>query len=87
MVVLLVVCVVLLAYVYFGYPLLAKLLAGLLRRRVAAAPHEPAVTVLIAAYNEARHIVETVRNKLAQDYPADRLEVIVVSDGSDRRHR
>jgi cellulose synthase/poly-beta-1,6-N-acetylglucosamine synthase-like glycosyltransferase len=76
------VCLVLLAYVYAGYPVLVRLLAGVLRRRVAAAPHTPSVTVLIAAYNEARHIVETVRNKLAQDYPPDRLEVIVISDGS-----
>ncbi len=75
-------CALLLVYVYAGYPLLARLLAGRLRRRVAAAPHRPPVTVLIAAHNEARHIVETVRNKLAQDYPADRLEVLVVSDGS-----
>lgn len=83
MVVAAVVCVALLAYIYFGYPLLAKLLAGILRRRVAVAPYEPAVTVLIAAHNEARHIADTVRNKLDQDYPASRLEVIVVSDGSD----
>jgi len=75
-------CALLLAYVYAGYPLLARLLAARLRRGVAAAPHAPRVTVLIAAHNEARHIVATVRNKLAQDYPADRLEVIVVSDGS-----
>ena len=76
------VCLGLLAYVYAGYPLLVRLLAGRLRRRVAAAPHAPSVSVLIAAHNEAPHIVATVRNKLAQDYPADRLEVIVVSDGS-----
>ncbi len=41
------------------------------------------VTVLIAAFNEARHIEATVRNKLAQDYPADLLDVIVISDASD----
>ena len=58
------VCLGLLAYVYAGYPVLVRLLAGGLRRRVAAAPHTPSVTVLIAAYNEARHIVGTVRNKL-----------------------
>ncbi len=71
-----------LAYVYAGYPMLIRLLAGGLRRRVASAPCVPSVTVLIAAHNEAKHVVETVRNKLAQDYPVDQLEVIVVSDGS-----
>lgn len=47
------------------------------------AARQPRVTVLIAAFNEARHIEATVRNKLAQDYPADLLDVIVISDASD----
>lgn len=72
----------LLAYVYLGYPLLARLLAARREGRPAAAPITPPVTVLIAAHNEARHIEATVRNKLAQDYPPERLEVVVVSDGS-----
>ena len=42
----------------------------------------PSVTILIAAYNEARDIEATLRNKLALDYPRDRLEIIVVSDES-----
>jgi cellulose synthase/poly-beta-1,6-N-acetylglucosamine synthase-like glycosyltransferase len=75
-----------LVYVYAGYPLAAWLLGGVLNRRVqkaAAGGHQPTVTVLIAAFNEAGHIAATVRNKLAQDYPADRLNVIVISDASD----
>lgn len=80
------VCVALLVYVYAGYPVLAAALGRVRDRRVrAAAPGEflPTVTVLIAAYNEARHIEATVRNKLQSDYPADRLRVVVISDGSD----
>ena len=79
-------CLLGLVYVYAGYPLSAWLLGGLLNRRVqAAAPgaHRPTVTVLIAAFNEARHIEATVRNKLEQDYPPGLLDVIVVSDASD----
>ena len=75
-----------LVYVYAGYPLLAWLLGGALDRRGQAGlpgSFRPRGTVLIAAFNEARHITATVRNKLAQDYPADRLDVIVVSDASD----
>ncbi len=72
----------LLAYVYAGYPLLCRLLAALLDRKVATATRAPSVTVLTAAHDEAAHIVATVRNKLEQRYPPDRLEVIVVSDGS-----
>lgn len=79
-------CLLMLVYVYAGYPVLARFLGGLVRRRVwSAAPgaHQPTVTVMIAAFNEAAHIAATVRNKLEQDYPADRLNVIVISDASD----
>jgi cellulose synthase/poly-beta-1,6-N-acetylglucosamine synthase-like glycosyltransferase len=69
-------------YVYFGYPLVAWLLGRTIGRPTEAAPILPRVTVLIAAYNEAEQIEETVRNKLAQDYPEELLDVIVISDGA-----
>lgn len=50
-----------------------------------AKPFTPAVTVLIPAYNEERVIARTVRGVLASDYPADRLNVMVVDDGSTDR--
>ncbi len=73
-------------YVYAGYPLLAGLLARVLRREVReaeAGSFQPTVTVVIAAFNEAAHIEETVRNKLDLDYPAEKINVIVVSDESE----
>jgi cellulose synthase/poly-beta-1,6-N-acetylglucosamine synthase-like glycosyltransferase len=70
-------------YPYALYPLAVKLLGGGLRRRVLARDeHLPRVTVLTAAFNEARHIEATIRNKLAQDYPAELIDVIVISDES-----
>jgi cellulose synthase/poly-beta-1,6-N-acetylglucosamine synthase-like glycosyltransferase len=58
-------------------------LGRVLRRTVAASDtYLPRVTVLTAAFNEARHIEATVLNKLRQDYPAGLLDVIVVSDES-----
>jgi cellulose synthase/poly-beta-1,6-N-acetylglucosamine synthase-like glycosyltransferase len=69
------------AYVYLGYPLTLLVLPRQ-RSRTQAATALPRVTVLIAAHNEAPHIVSTVENKLAQDYPPELLDVIVVSDGS-----
>ena len=68
-------------YPYLGYPLIAALIARLRRRPVLKAAIAPRVSVLISAYNEARHIEATVRNKLASDY-AGELEVLVASDGS-----
>lgn len=78
--------VLMLVYVYVGYPLVIRWLGARLQRSVRAAEPgtwQPTVTVLIAAYNESRHIVETVRNKLELDYPADKLNVIVISDESE----
>jgi len=75
-----------LLYIYVGYPVVAWLLGSVINaplRTGIAGSYQPTVTVLIAAYNEAANIVETVRNKLDQDYPADKLNIIVVSDESD----
>lgn len=70
-------------YVYLGYPLLVELLAALRPLPVAKGSEQPRISVLIAAYNESEVIAATVANKLKLDYPAELLEVIVVSDGSD----
>ena len=72
----------LVAYIYAGYPVLAWLLARVRGRPVLAGDYEPIVTDVIAAYNEADVIERTVRNKLEQDYPPNKLDVIVVSDAS-----
>ncbi len=73
-------------YVYAGYPLLAKVFGSAVNQPINKAntdTYEPTVTVLIAAYNESPHIADTVRNKLEQDYPEDKLNVIVISDESE----
>jgi cellulose synthase/poly-beta-1,6-N-acetylglucosamine synthase-like glycosyltransferase len=73
-------------YPYAIYPALVVVLGWLMKRAVRRdEAFAPAVTVITAAYNEQAHIEATVRNKLAQDYPADRLEIIVVSDCSSDR--
>ncbi len=43
--------------------------------------HYPAITILIAAYNEAESIVETLASIDAQKYPG-KMDVIVIDDGS-----
>ncbi|MEM3004569.1 MAG: glycosyltransferase [Candidatus Bathyarchaeia archaeon] len=45
----------------------------------------PKVTVVIPAYNEERHIGKTLLHHVRSDYPKDRLEIIVVNDGSRDR--
>ncbi|WP_342315197.1 glycosyltransferase family 2 protein [Lysobacter sp. FW306-1B-D06B] len=75
-------CIALVAYAYAGYPLLMTLLA----RRYGHSPFEhddgEHLTVVIAAFDEEARIAARVHDILDQDYPADRLRVLVVSDGS-----
>lgn len=82
------VSVALVAYVYAGYPLLIAL-AARLRRRIASPnfqslreSDEPYVTVIIPAHNEERWIERKIENTLALDYPRQRMQILVVSDGS-----
>lgn len=72
------------AYVLVGYPVLIGLLARVRPRPVRGDyGHRPALSLVIVAYNESDVIDEKLRNCARLDYPADRLELIVVADGSD----
>src|SRR5690606_16436843 len=71
-----------LGYIYAGYPALLAIIRRVAGRRVHRAPIEPDVCVFIAANDEAAVIASKLQNTLALDYPADRLEVVVASDGS-----
>jgi glycosyltransferase involved in cell wall biosynthesis len=71
-------------YVYAGYPLFLLFVRALTgaRRTQLAADHAPPITLIISAYNEAEIIGEKIANSLSLGYPADRLEILVVSDCS-----
>jgi len=70
------------AYVYAGYPALLWLVTRVSSHPVRRAWITPPVTLVISAFNEAAIIGKKIENCLALDYPADRLEIIVVSDAS-----
>src|SRR5437870_4966949 len=78
----------LLLYTYAGYPALLWLL-----NRVTPAPEGlsieptpwPDVTILLSAYNEEDVIADRLKNLLDLDYPRERLEILVGSDGSTDR--
>ncbi len=75
-----------LVYAYFGYPLALAALGRLRRPRpISDGDILPAVTMVVAAWNEEAVIAEKIENALAQQYPPDRLDLIVVSDGSTDR--
>ena len=68
-------------YVYAGYPVLLAILRRVAKRPVAKKPSEPSVSLLVAAYNEADVIESKIRNALALDYPAARLDIAIACDG------
>ena len=73
-------------YVYVGYPALLAVWAAVRPLAVRTAPDRsaepPRVSIVMAARDEAARLPARIDNLRALDYPADRLEVIVVSDGS-----
>jgi cellulose synthase/poly-beta-1,6-N-acetylglucosamine synthase-like glycosyltransferase len=75
----------LIGYTYAGFPVLVMLRAKLRPRPHRTADVTPSVSVVIAAHDEERSIGDRVDNLLEVDYPADRLEVIIASDGSTDR--
>src|SRR5262245_21167531 len=75
-------CVAGLVYTYVGYPILIGLRATQRPRSVKTDSSQPPVTVVVIAYNEASNIAARLENILDLDYPRDRLDVLLISDGS-----
>ena len=71
-----------LCYVYIGYPVLVYLVARAFPKPVKRASFTPKVSIIITAYNEENDIRAKIENTLLIDYPKEKLEIIVASDGS-----
>ena len=72
-------------YAYFGYPMLLWVLAKLRQPRVVhrEAPAEwPRISITLPAYNAEATLRPVLEALVAVDYPADRRQILVVSDGS-----
>lgn len=88
-------CTGILVYTYIGYPLFMYIASHFRRgyeRLFKSKPNTthrendwPLVSFLIPAYNEERMIRKKVENTLDLDYPADKMQIVVVSDGSTDR--
>jgi biofilm PGA synthesis N-glycosyltransferase PgaC len=74
-----------LAYTFAGYPLLLALWARISSRPVKRSPVEPNVVIVVAVHNGANLIERKIATCLQQDYPAERLRILIASDGSDDR--
>jgi cellulose synthase/poly-beta-1,6-N-acetylglucosamine synthase-like glycosyltransferase len=91
-------CAFLIGYTYFLYPIFLFLVYAFLQIRrdwqylkgrrdrrcpSPTVPELPFVSMVVPAYNEAKHLPDKLANILKLDYPQDKLEVIFVSDGSN----
>ena len=72
----------LVAYMFIGYPVALAVWSGVRPRRWRQQPCEPTISIVISAYNEGASITKKIRDLLALDYPAERIEILVGSDGS-----
>ncbi len=71
-----------LAWTHAGYPLAMGVLARVRPRPVRKAEQTPSVALVVSAHDEEAVIRRRVENALALDYPPERLEIVVASDGS-----
>jgi cellulose synthase/poly-beta-1,6-N-acetylglucosamine synthase-like glycosyltransferase len=75
-------------YSYLGYGILIFLMVRIKRLLPGYKPQreqtdfEPEVSLVISAYNEADYIEKKIRNSLDLDYPAGKLRIIIITDGS-----
>lgn len=75
----------LIIYVVAGYPLLLRWMALHRPQSVERRSIEPSVSLIIAVYNGERFLEGKLQSVLALEYPADKLDIIVASDGSTDR--
>lgn len=74
------------AYTFVGYGVIITLLAKFKKQTVLPELEDedlPEITLVVAAYNEAEIIESKVMNSMALDYPAEKLKLFFVTDGSD----
>jgi poly-beta-1,6-N-acetyl-D-glucosamine synthase len=79
------------AYSYIGYGIVLYVLVRLKkafshRKQEQRPPAEdPAVSLVVSAFNEEEFIERKIQNSLELDYPADKLQIIFITDGSTDR--
>ena len=71
-----------LGYTYFGYAAWLWLRGRCRPRPVRSGPYLPFISIVLVVRNEAARLERKMRNLLELDYPPDRVEILVVSDGS-----
>lgn len=75
---------VLIFYTFLGYPISLEILDRL-KKKIKIEKNKnyvPKISLIIAAHNEEKSIIEKLKNVLTLDYPSEKLQVIIASDNS-----
>jgi biofilm PGA synthesis N-glycosyltransferase PgaC len=81
-------CLFIILYSYLGYGFLLWIIVRIKKlfskstNEPGSADDLPAVTLIVAAYNEADFITDKISNTLSLDYPKDKLHLLFITDGS-----
>jgi biofilm PGA synthesis N-glycosyltransferase PgaC len=76
------ICLALVGYAYLGYAVWLSVVVRMRRRPVLKGAFTPTVSVVIAARNEEKNLPAKLENLRLLDYPQDRLQIVIASDGS-----
>lgn len=78
-------CLFMTLYPYVHYPLLVTVLARSKNKPWRQGEASPRISLIISVFNEEEIIQQKIENALALDYPEEKLEIVIVSDGSTDR--
>lgn len=71
-----------LLYTFIGYGFFIFLFSRVFAKEIDKKSFFPVVSIVTAVYNEENVIAQRIKNILSLDYPKDKLELVIVSDGS-----
>ena len=75
----------LIGFAYFFYPIFIFLISFFTPRNVKKYDYLPTVSIVLAVYNEESCIRKKIENLLSLEYPKEKTEIIIGSDGSTDR--
>jgi cellulose synthase/poly-beta-1,6-N-acetylglucosamine synthase-like glycosyltransferase len=83
--VLFILCSAALLYVLAGYPVLLALLARWRGQPTRSGAEQPTVTILLPVHNGERWMTDKLTSILAQEYPREKVQIVVITDGCTDR--
>jgi len=69
-------------YIFLGYPIIISVLSYIFPKRITRQSYLPSVSVLLSVYNEEERIERRIENLLNLDYPLEKIDFLIGSDGS-----